>query len=76
MKTAHDCPFCKSTNLGIINVFDESFNVGCKDCGMTGPQAASIDEAIDIWNRLCSKMCSHCITRPFGKAVIARSKKI
>lgn len=66
------CPYCESDNLGIINIMGERFAVGCKNCGMSGPQSNTENDAITAWDGLCARMCHHCISRPWGKAMARR----
>lgn len=70
------CPYCSSDNLGIINIMEESFAVGCKDCGMSGPQAHTEADAITSWDGLCARMCRNCISRPWGKAMSRRIARL
>ena len=70
------CPYCSSDNLGIINIMGESFAVGCKDCGTTGPQSYTEEGARESWEGLCARMCHHCISRPWGKAMTRRVARL
>lgn len=62
------CPYCESEDIGLIDVLGQSYTVGCRQCGMTGPQADNKEEAEALWNKLCQKMCRHCIGRRFKRA--------
>lgn len=66
------CPFCESEDVGIINILERVYAVGCRSCGMTGPQATTLQEAMNLWEQLCDKSCHHCISRPWGKALAKR----
>lgn len=49
---AKPCPFC-----GALDIFPEeenaaSFSIRCRNCGATGPDAATIGEACLQWNRV------------------------
>ncbi|HJD97257.1 Lar family restriction alleviation protein [Mailhella massiliensis] len=68
----HACPYCSSEDIGLIDILGRIYSVGCRNCGMTGPQAESADEAEHAWNGLCLKICSHCISRPWGRAMAKR----
>ena len=74
--TKHDCPYCASSDIGIIDVMGKFYSVGCRACGMCGPQAPTLDEAEQAWNGLCLKLCTHCISRPWGKALAKRMKEM
>ena len=70
----HACPYCESEDTGIIDILGNIYSVGCRNCGMTGPHAESADQAETAWNGLCQKICSHCISRPWGRAMAKRIK--
>ena len=70
--TKHDCPYCASSDIGIIDVLGKFYSVGCRTCGMSGPQEATLEAAEEAWNGLCLKLCSHCISRPWGRALAKR----
>lgn len=70
--TRHDCPYCASNDIGIIDVLGKIYSVGCRSCGMSGPQESTVEEAENAWNSLCLKICSHCISRPWGRALAKR----
>ena len=70
--TKHDCPYCASNDIGIINVLGKVYSVGCRSCGMSGPQESTLEAAEEAWNALCLKLCSHCISRPWGRALAKR----
>ena len=70
------CPYCGSEDLGIIDILGASYAVGCRNCGMTGPQSESKDGALSSWDGLCAHMCHHCISRPWGKAMARRIARL
>ena len=70
------CPYCGSEDLGMIDILGASYAVGCRNCGMTGPQSDSKDGALSSWNGLCAHMCNHCISRPWGKAMARRIARL
>ena len=70
--TKHDCPYCASKDIGIIDVLGKFYSVGCRSCGMSGPQESTLEAAEEAWNGLCLKLCSHCISRPWGRALAKR----
>ena len=72
----HTCPYCSSDDIGIIDVLGKIYSVGCRSCGMTGPQQPTADAAESAWNGLCLKICSHCISRPWGKAMAKRVRDL
>ena len=46
------CPFCKATQSYLNIRRDPRYTqVRCGICGAEGPEAMSVDEAIDKWNR-------------------------
>ena len=57
------CPYCESEDIGVIDVLGQVYTYGCKQCGMTGPQANTKEEAKQLWDALCLNMCHHCIRR-------------
>ena len=72
----HSCPYCDSEDIGVINILNTIYSIGCKSCGMTGPQGENEEDARAKWEGLCHTMCHHCISRPWGKAMIKRVKKL
>lgn len=48
------CPFCKSTQA-YPHLRKSPCQVRCGTCGAEGPEAQSVDDAIDRWNRLNGK---------------------
>lgn len=72
----HKCPFCSSESVGIINILNINYTVGCSGCGMTGPIGETEEQAKSFWEGLCHNMCHHCISRPWGKALLKRVKKL
>lgn len=70
------CPYCDSDSLGIVNIMGESFAVGCKNCGMTGPQSRTEEGAREAWEGLCARICRNCISRPWGKAMARRIARL
>ena len=74
--TKHACPYCASTDIGIIDVLGKSYSVGCRVCGMSGPQGTTVEEAEKAWNGLCLKFCNHCISRPWGRALAKRVQQL
>lgn len=57
------CPYCESEDIGVIDVLGQSYTYGCRQCGMTGPQANTKEEAKQLWDALCLKLCHHCIRK-------------
>lgn len=50
------CPFCKATQEYLHIRQDPRYTqVRCGRCGAEGPEAMSVDEAIDKWNRNTKK---------------------
>ncbi|WP_418764524.1 hypothetical protein [Mailhella sp.] len=74
--TRHACPYCASDDIGIIDVLGKIYSVGCRSCGMSGPQESTVEAAEMAWNGLCLKICSHCISRPWGRALAKRVKNL
>lgn len=75
-KTMHACPYCASEDIGIIDVLGRIYSVGCRSCGMSGPQEATVEAAELAWNGLCLKICSHCVSRPWGRALARRMQEM
>lgn len=56
-REAEACPFCKKT--GVLACVDARVNaskricefVRCENCGSTGPEADTLEEAFEKWNR-------------------------
>lgn len=44
------CPFCKAPQA-YLHFRRNPWQVRCGMCGSEGPEAMSVDEAIDKWNR-------------------------
>lgn len=74
--TKHDCPYCASNDIGVIDVMGKFYSVGCRTCGMCGPQKPTLEDAERAWNGLCLKLCTHCISRPWGRALAKRVKEM
>ena len=74
--TRHACPYCASDDIGIIDVLGKIYSVGCRSCGMSGPQESTVEAAEMAWNGLCLKICSHCISRPWGRVLAKRVKNL
>lgn len=43
---------------------------------MAGPVERTEEEAITAFDSLCSKMCSHCISRTWGKKLISKLREL
>ena len=71
-----NCPFCGSDNVGVISIFNVHHCVGCKACGLTGPQSDTEQGAKDLWDSLHAKMCRSCITRPWGQKALKRMQAL
>ena len=55
------CPFCKATQAYLHIRRDPRYvQVRCGRCGAEGPEAKSVDEAIDKWNRNAGKDKNKC----------------
>lgn len=51
MAIIKQCPFCaESSGVEVDDVTTETYAVCCDNCGATGPQALSEDDAIECWN--------------------------
>ena len=70
------CPYCGSEELGFINICGLTFSVSCKDCGMAGPVQHTEEEAVKAFDSLCAKMCSHCISRTWGRKLRDKLKNM
>ena len=71
-----ECPFCGSKELGFINICGLTFAVACKKCGMAGPVQPTEEEAVKAFDSLCAKMCSHCISRTWGRKLRDKLKNM
>lgn len=48
LKLVKPCPFCRSSNLGFITLFNCA--VQCRDCLAEGPGKEEMEAAIAAWN--------------------------
>ena len=71
--TKHDCPYRASNDIGVIDVMGKFYSVGCRTCG---PQKPTLEDAERAWNGLCLKLCTHCISRAWGRALAKRVKEM
>jgi len=61
-ETISNCPFCKSHNVTKIKKFTTYMGLGpvkvfyikCKnpECEATGPKSYSVDNSLELWNRI------------------------
>uniref|UniRef100_UPI00384A9857 Lar family restriction alleviation protein n=2 Tax=Acidithiobacillus thiooxidans TaxID=930 RepID=UPI00384A9857 len=49
LKPVNPCPFCGSSNLGFLSLFD--WEALCQDCLAEGPKKEDREAAIEAWNR-------------------------
>ena len=68
----HNCPYCESSELGVIDTFALHYQIGCTQCATMGPVGKTKEEAERAWNSLCAKLCTHCIHRAYGKAILRK----
>jgi predicted RNA-binding Zn-ribbon protein involved in translation (DUF1610 family) len=46
------CPVCGSMRLiKIADVWGKEYHIKCKRCGLNGPKAEKLQEAIRLWNK-------------------------
>ena len=51
------CPFCQSEDIRAFDI-GKTFVLYCHDCCSSGPEAGTLDEAIERWNRRVNEWSS------------------
>lgn len=71
----HSCPYCGGA-VDLAETDKGGFVAACGQCGMSGPEGRTEDEAAQAWSILTTyRMCNHC-RRNLIKAYTARTREL